>query len=318
MNMDSVESGVLQFIMHIRNEMQTYPDFDAAPLEDQRAIVERIRKKWSQGGPRMRSTRNMTFDGTDHSLGIRIHYPEGESDHAAALIYIHGGGFTLFSNNTHDRLMREYAALGGFAVIGVDYPLSPEAKYPAALNAITELMLWLQSNAQSWGIDPARIAIGGDSAGGNLSFAVLMRLRDMDKHQIIRAILSNYGGFSPSISDASESRFGGPNSIMDRNEAEHYWRNYLRSQKDEVDPFAVPLLADLAGFPPVFLVIPELDLVAEHSFEMYDRLKAAGITADYKVYAGATHSFLEAMSVSDLARQGISDGAAFIKAHICG
>lgn len=317
MDMDRLERGIRQFVAYNRKEMQHHPDFDLLPLDKQRAIVEHIRTKWSAGGPAMQSTENSTFEGSDHSLGIRIHRPAGLAKLAPALVYIHGGGFTLFSNNTHDRLMREYAALGGFVVLGVDYPLSPEVKYPGALNAITEFMLQLQHNAQSWGVDPGHIAIGGDSAGGNLSFAVAMKLREANAQNIICAILSNYGGFSPSISDEAESQFGGPNSIMDRQEAEYYWANYLRGPEDYSDPFAVPLLADLNGFPPVMLVIPDQDLVAEHSFDMHKRLKAAGVAVDCKVYSGATHSFLEAVSVSDLARNGIADGAAFIKSHIC-
>jgi acetyl esterase len=152
-------------------------------------------------------------------MRVRIHFPRNVEAPAPALIYLHGGGFTLFSIDTHDRLMREYADAGQFAVIGVDYPLAPEHKYPVALNCLVDLLLWLRDHASEWGIDTARLAMGGDSAGGNLSFASFLQLRDLGQDQLIKAILSNYGGFTSVISDESEARFGGPGSIMDRAEA---------------------------------------------------------------------------------------------------
>ncbi len=178
-------------------------------------------------------------------------------------------------------------------------------------------MLWLRSHAHEWNIDPERLAMGGDSAGGNLSFAACLRLRDRGEIASVKAVLSNYGGFSSVISDESEARFGGPGSIMDRAEALQYWANYLRSDSDKNDPFACPLLADLTGFPPVFLVVPELDLVAEHSLAMHRRLQEAGADTTCVVYSGAVHSFLEAMSISSKARKAIADGADFIAGKIC-
>lgn len=265
----------------------------------------------------MAETEQFIFDPGTGDLKVRIYRPHGASGALPALVYLHGGGFTLFSIDTHDRLMREYAARGGFAVIGVDYPLAPEAKYPVALDRIETLMRWLRHNAPQWKIDPDRIAMGGDSAGGNLAFAACLRLRDRGELNIVKAILSNYGGFSSRISDEAEARFGGPGSIMDRAEALQYWANYLRDERDEDDPYACPLLADLSGFPPVFLVTPELDLVAEHSLAMHERLKNAGVLSECMIYPGAVHSFLEAMSISALARRAIGDGADFIAGKIC-
>src|SRR3546814_19503460 len=114
--------------------------------------------------------------------------------------------------------MRELAAAGGFAVIGVDHPLSPEHKYPVALDRIEALMRWLFANGDAWGIDPARLAIGGDSAGANLSFATALRLRDRGGGGIVRAILSNYGYLPPDVPARAEAPFGGPGAVMGRAE----------------------------------------------------------------------------------------------------
>ena len=308
-----LDPDLRNFVTGMREDWKDWPPLETMSFPEQRAAAEKVRERWTRGGPEMAVTEDLKFDFGAGELGIRIHRPLADETPLPALVYLHGGGFTLFNNNTHDRLMREYAALGEFVVIGVDYPLAPEAKYPVALDRIEALMLWLGDHAGRWKIDPDRIAMGGDSAGGNLSFATFMRLRDRGRSEIVKAILSNYGGFSSRISDESEARFGGPDSIMDRTEARQYWMNYLRTPEDEADPYACPIHASLFGFPPVMLVIPDQDIVAEHSFTMHKRLKDANVEVTCRVYPGAIHSFLEAMSISQLARQGIADGAEFVR-----
>lgn len=316
MNTKDLDPDIRRFMTQMRNDWKAWPPLQTMPFPEQRHAAEKVRERWTRGGPEMAATEDFSFNFGAGELGIRIHRPVDGDETLPALVYIHGGGFTLFNLNTHDRLMREYAAAARVAVIGIDYPLSPEAKYPVALDRIEALMHWLADNALRWKIDPARIAMGGDSAGGNLSFATFMRLRDHGRAGFIKAILSNYGGFSSRISDEAEARFGGAGAIMDRAEASQYWANYLRGPEDESDPYACPIHADLSGSPPVMLIIPEQDIVAEHSLEMHERLKAAGVAVECKVYSGAIHSFLEAMSISPLARQGIADGADFICRHL--
>lgn len=312
---DEVDPDIRRFVEEMRHDWKHHPDSGSMSWPEMREAAEQVRARWAACGPHMAEMHEFTFDPGGRELRLRVYRPMRKNA-LPAMVYIHGGGFTLFSIDTHDRLMREYATEGGFAVIGVDYPLAPEARYPEALDRIEGLMLWLSENAGQWGLDPSRLAMAGDSAGGNLSFAAFLRLRKIGQGHIVKAILSNYGGFTPHISDESEARFGGPGSIMDREEARQYWANYLRGPQDEEDPEACPILADLADFPPVMLVVPELDLVAEDSLRMHRRLQEAGVTVTCKIYPGAVHSFLEAMSISDLARQGIADGASFVATHI--
>ena len=315
-DLDTIEPGIRRFLNEMRAGWAEYPPFDSMDFPEQRIVAEKVRARWTKGGPIMASTVERTFDPGAGELRIRVYTPEGIGDPAPAMIYLHGGGFTLFSIDTHDRLMREYAERGGFVVIGVDYPLAPETKFPVALDRIEAFMLWLKDNAGEFGVDPARMAMAGDSAGGNLSFSTTLRLRDRGEHGIVRAILSNYGGFSARLSDEAEARFGGPGSIMDRAEAEQYWVNYLGDMDQAEDPYACPIHADLSDFPPVMLVVPDMDIVTEHSIAMDARLREAGVETHTKIYEGAIHSFLEAMSVSALAREAIQDGADFIRDRI--
>ncbi|MDB5714921.1 MAG: acetylesterase [Sphingomonadales bacterium] len=313
-----IDPELQNFLSEMRAGWAQHPPFDSLSFPQQRAVAEQVRARWTLGGPVMASTQDHMVRTTAGELGIRVYIPTTAPRPAPALVYLHGGGYTLFSIATHDRLMREYADVGGFAVIGIDYPLAPEIKYPVALDRIEAFMLWLKDNAEEWNIDPDRLAMGGDSAGGNLSFATTLRLRDRGEPGLVKAILSNYGAFTTEISDQAEARFGGPGSIMDRGEARQYWANYLRDTRDETDPFACPIHADLTEFPPVFLVVPELDIVAEQSIAMHDRLREAGVPVSSRIYPGAIHSFLEAMSISSLARTAIADGADFICKYING
>lgn len=309
----TLDPEIAAFLAEMKARWAEHPPFETLGFPEQRTVCEAVRARWAEGGPAMARTIERVFDPGAGPLRVRVHVPERVAAPAPALVYLHGGGFTLFSIDTHDRLMREYAAAGGFAVIGVDYPLSPEHRYPVALDRIEALTRWLNAHGGELGIDPRRLALGGDSAGANLSFATALRLRARGEGGIVRAILSNYGYFSTQVSDAAEAAFGGPGSIMDRAEALAYYANYLTDfERERGDPLACPLLADLAGLPPVLLVIPECDLLTEQSLAMAARLRAAGVEAEAIVYPGATHSFLEAMSVAAVARRGIADGAAFV------
>lgn len=307
-----LDPEIRSFVDAMTAAWASHPPLMSLPLPEARAVAEVVRARWTEGGPVMARTGELDVPTAHGPLRIRVYDP-GLVGPAPALIYLHGGGFTLFSLDTHDRLMREYASAGEFVVIGVDYPLSPERKYPTALNMIVDLVGWFQIHGARIGIDADRIAIGGDSAGGNLSMATCLRLRDGGSPSLLRAMLLNYAGFGGHCSDDAEAAYGGPGSVLDRAEVEFYFGNYLTGPDDLKDPYACPIGAALEGLPPAFLVIPECDILAEQSFAMARRLREAGVDVSSRVYPGATHSFLEAMSIARVARDAIRDGAEWLR-----
>jgi acetyl esterase len=315
MGASNMDPEIAEFVTRMKAAWAMHPDLGSVSIPEARAIAEQVREPWRQGGPDMHRVIEQHAELPSGSLRVRIYYPDNR-DELPALIYMHGGGFTLFSLDTHDRLMREYAAGGGFAVIAVDYPLSPEAKFPRALNLIVELTEWIATNGQQWGIDCARLAIGGDSAGGNLALATALRLRDAGNGDRLRAILSNYGAFGRRCSDEAEATFGGPDAVLNRDEMEYYWANYLATPQDSDNPYACPLIADLGDLPPTLLVVAEIDILAEDSSILARRMEMAGTSCEVSVYRGATHSFLEAMSVAAVARGAIADAAQWIKQRL--
>lgn len=302
------------FVEQMAKAWAKHPPFMTLPIEEARRVAEQVRAPWRANGPQMARISEHLVPTSGGPLRVRLYDP-GLSDLAPALIYLHGGGFILFSLDTHDRLMREYAAAGNFLVLGVDYPLSPEVRYPTALNQIVELIDWLYAEGgEALGINPDRLAIGGDSAGGNLSVAAALRLRDRGTPDRLKGLLLNYGAFATECSDEAEARFGGSDAVLQRAEMDHYYESYLGAEGlAQPEPYAAPLLADLKDLPPAFLAIPECDLLAEQSYAMADRMKLARVDVTSVVYPGATHSFLEAMSIAQVARRAIEDGANWVK-----
>lgn len=310
---DAIDPKVRDFVQSVSQGFASHPGFDALPYPEARAVAEKVRAPWSRGGPQMARTLELRIpDGVD-SVRVRLHEPIHSERARPTLIYLHGGGWTLFSIDTHDRLMREYAARSGLSVLGVDYALSPEAKYPAALDQIVAVVRWLRAHGPEIGVDPQRLAIGGDSAGGNLSLTTALRLRDEGEAGALRAMLLNYAALDVVCSDEAERDFGGAGAMLNRAEMDQYWTNYLRSEADASDPLACPALARLEGLPPTFLAVAEQDILAEQSHALAARLTAAGVDAHLEVYEGATHSFLEAVSISSLADRALQEASDWLR-----
>ena len=305
-----LDPDIRSFIRTVAASVASHPGFDSAPYPQQRRWAEEAREPWRQGGPAMLETRELAVPTRHGAVRARIHRPAGGI--LPGLVYLHGGGWTLFSIDTHDRVMREYAARTACCVIGVDYALAPERKFPVPLEQVVDVVSWLREQGPALGIDAARLAIGGDSAGANLSVAACLLRRDRAAIPPLVAMLLNYGAFVSRCSADACRRYGGPEYMLGCEEMNQYWHNYMRSDEDAEDPLACPLLGSLGGLPPAFLAIAECDILAEQNVEMARRLQDAGVPARSVVYAGASHSFIEAMSISALSNQALADASAWL------
>jgi len=308
----SLDPEIKQFIDNVIAKGRELTAGRELTWPQRREIAELTRAPWVQGGPTIAETRNLIVETTAGPVPLRIYDPApGRSK--PTFVFMHGGGWSLFSVNTHDRVMREFAHRSGMAVVGVDYALSPEARYPTALNQVIAVVHWLHEQGQTLGLDGQRIAIGGDSAGGNLSMGAALRLRDAGHPNLVKAVLSIYGGSSPDCSPASRQRYGTDQDMLTATEVDTFWDNYIGAVGDRRDPYAATSLAMLHGLPPVFLVIAECDILAEQNLLMAGRLLESGVQVQAKVYSGAPHSFIEAVAISRIANEAIDDGAAFLR-----
>jgi acetyl esterase len=306
-----LDPDIARFVATVVEDSRRLAEGRPGDLTMQRRIAEQVRRPWTLDAPRMARVREMDVPGT-RPVRLRIYEPENRAG-MPALVYLHGGGWTLFSLDTHDRLMREYATRAGIAVIAVDYALAPEHKYPYALQQSVAAVRWLRNVGVSLGIGTTRLVLGGDSAGGNLAMATALALRDAGAMAGIDGLLLNYAAFDAEVDAESRRRLGSEVDMLTSTEIDLYWDNYLRDDADRADPFACPGRADPTGLPPALLIVPECDLLAAQSLAIGERFREAGVAVTQHIYPGATHSFLEAMSISPLALRAIDDSARWLR-----
>ncbi|MEO8778973.1 MAG: alpha/beta hydrolase fold domain-containing protein [Rhodanobacter sp.] len=321
MRMDSsevapIDPQIRRFVSELMQSQTRDTDTTDASFEEMRRRAEVVRARWHDGGPAMAATQDMQVPTVCGEVHVRLYRPCKSIEPHPALIYLHGGGWTMFSIDTHERVMRELAARAGVVVIGIDYALSPEAKFPFALHQIEGVVRWVASHANQLEVDPKRLAIGGDSAGANLAVGVSLLLRDAGDPGLLQGMLLFYGCFTNVVSERSANGYGAEGNLLSSAEMEGYWRNYLATPADALDPLASPLLARLEGLPPTFQVIAQCDVLAEQNAAFAIRLREAGVAAEKHEYVGATHSFLEAVSIADVAGRALDDSATWLRKYL--
>lgn len=305
MQNDMADPDIRRFVDAINAAYVEHGAPAGASMATRRAVAERVRGPWREGGPIMAASSEIDMGG----VRLRLHRPV-KDEKLPVMLYIHGGGWALFSIDTHDRLMREYAARARIAVLGIDYSLSPESKFPVALEECAAALDWIGGQADALNVDATRVLIGGDSAGANLSVATCL-LRRQRGRSLPVAMLLNYGAFAPERTPGY-GRFGADYSL-EADEMDAFWASYVDGPEQLADPLVAPLRADLTGLPPAFLAIAECDILADCNHAFARKLEGAGVPTRAVTYRGATHSFLEAVSIAPLAGRALDDQAAWIR-----
>ncbi len=308
---EDLDPQIRLFVTQMSAAWREHPPLNRVSLPEARRIADKVRARFACGGPQMTLTTERLVAWERGTVRIRLYEPLAGSARPAFL-YLHGGGWTLFSLDTHDRIMREYAARTGAVVIGVDYSLSPEARFPRAIDETIAVIDWLQRDGPAQGIDPQRLSLGGDSAGAAMTVSACLKLRDRNDSVALKAMVLNYGCFDAACAADSFERYGQGGYLWDPGEMQAFWRNYL-GDADPCDPLAAPLHAQVHGLPPTFLAIPECDVMQDENVAMGNKLRAAGVPAQSVIYPGATHSFLEAVSIARIADRAFDETARWLK-----
>jgi acetyl esterase len=221
------------------------------------------------------------------------------------MVYFHGGGWVWANVDTHDRMVREYAAAGQVAVVSVDYALSPEAKFPQALEECAAVVRFVSTHGAEWGLDPTRIFVGGDSAGGNLALATALLLRDMGGPGL-RGILANYPVSDSRFDTESYRAYGSGGYGLNTERMAFYWSVYVPHDIDRLHPLAAPLRADLTGLPPVMVLLAELDVLRSEGEALVAKLRASGVDVETETFGGVVHGFLRATGSVQKARDAVA------------
>jgi acetyl esterase len=225
-----------------------------------------------------------------------------------ALVFFHGGGWTIGDLDTHDVLCRQLAAGARCAVFSVEYRKGPEDPFPAAVEDSVSATKYVLENAKTLGIDPARVAVGGDSAGGNLAAVVSLSMKGKLAFQLLIYPATDQRGVHPS------HERNGRGYLLTR-EAMDYFRDcYLPQKKDWTDWRASPLLApSLKGAAPALVLTAGFDPLVDEGREYADRLKAEGVEVEYRNYADMVHGFILFGGVVDTANAAVADCCAALR-----
>ena len=297
----------------VAESQRLYAELGPVAAEDPvalRAAYAHERAFWNAVKPELAGVENLTMPGPGGPLACRLYRPSRAS-RLPALVYFHGGGWALGNLDTHDRIMRLLALKSGAAVIGVDYRLAPEHKFPAAWDDALASLRHVAKESSALGIDPGRLAVGGDSAGANLSVATCLALSAAER-SAVKIQLLYYGVFG--LTDSASARaFGNDTDGLSRTAMDRYRGWLRRDASDLADPRFDNLSADLRGLPPAFIAASALDPLLDDSRSLAQLLTGAGVTNELVIYEGVLHGFLHYSRIVGKAMQALDAGAAALK-----
>jgi acetyl esterase len=241
--------------------------------------------------------------GPDSDLPIRVYTPNGPGPHPV-LVYFFGGGWTLGSVDTSDGICRRLTNVAACVTVTVGYRLAPEHRFPAAVEDCYAATCWIAEHATELGGHTNRIAVGGDSAGGNLAAAVALLVRERGGVDLVGQLLvypnTDFLADSGSMADNTDP------ALFNRTSVAWYWKHYLATESDGSDPLASPLRAtDLRGLPPALVITAEYDPLRDQGEAYARRLAEYGVPVQLTRYDGMVHGFFAMAGSLDAGRAAI-------------
>ena len=278
---------------------------DEARLNDHEAILEEA----ALPEPVAR-VEELEYEGAAGPQRARLYAPEGEN--LGLLVYFHGGGWVLGELDSVDGIARGLANAAGIAVLSCEYRLAPEHHFPAAVEDAEAAVRWASANADRLGADPSRLAVGGDSAGGNLATVVAQELRAGGGPRLALQLLIcpviQHGADTQSVREVIDPAF------LTTRAMDWYWVHYLDDVDNGSDPRASPIHAEsLEGLAPAFVLTAQHDPLLDEGEEYARRLEAAGVPVELSRYDGMPHGFFTMTGELSGAREAVAEAAAALR-----
>lgn len=297
-------------LIALMTERRVPPTHTLSPAEARRMYLER--RFYSQPEPpQVAEVRALA---TPHGTPLRLYRPVGSIATAVlpVLVYFHGGGWTMGDLDTHDVLCRQLCNGAGVAVVSVDYRMGPEHRFPAAVDDCIAATRWVRDQAASLAIDPARVAVGGDSAGGNLSAVVSLALRDAGDAPLAFQLLI-YPATDMRCTADSHTR-NGQGYVLTADTVDYFRGHYIPDPAQWPDWRASPLLAaDHGRLPPALVLTAGYDPLLDEGRAYADKLSAAGTPCRYVCFERQIHGFLPMSRILGEARLAVSLCCAALK-----
>ncbi len=250
------------------------------------------------------------------TISARVTRPE-RTGMQPAIVYCHGGGWMYGSPDQSAELAQLYAHEVGAVVVNPQYRLSPEHRFPAAFDDCFAVLRFVMENAGRIGIDPSRIAVAGESSGGNLAAAIAIAARDVGLPALRLQVL-NYPALDTDF-DTDSYRQNADAPILSRDEMIYFWNNYLGGNLDIADPRARPLSArSFSGLPPAHIMVAEYDPLREDGIRFARKLESAGVPVDLVYVKGLTHGFFRALRSSTTVARHANAVCTALREHLIG
>jgi len=262
-------------------------------------------------GPEVAKVEQRNISGPVPDIPVRIYTPAGAGPFPI-LAWFHGGGWVIGDLDSADSTARHLAVGAGCVVVSVDYRLAPETKFPGAADDCYAATQWVVQHASQLNGDPGRLAVGGDSAGGNLAAAVALMARDRRGPSIAFQLLVYPVTHCNYTTNSYQAYAEG--HMLTRDGMRWYWDHYLKDAADASDPYAAPFVAqNLSGLPPALVITAECDPLCDEGAAYAQRLKEAGVPTTYSCYDGMIHGFFGMPAVLDKGKQAVAEASAALK-----
>jgi len=268
------------------------PAYHQLSPKEARQMFRETRPAGTPAPPAIGLVKDLTADSPLGSIPLRLYRPAGvpADTRLPALVYFHGGGWVIGDLDTHDVLCRQLTAEAGVSVVSVDYRLAPEHKFPAAVDDAWAATRWVVAHAAELNVDADRLAVGGDSAGGNLAAVVALLARDQGGPPIRLQVLL-YPVTDSNVETGSYRDFA-DGFLLTRESMQWFFNHYVNTEADAADWRLSPLRApSLAGLPPALIVTAGFDPLRDEGEAYAKRLREAGVCVDAVCYGGMIHGF---------------------------
>src|SRR6266581_2544411 len=282
------------------------------PLDPQtQAVLEMMAAMGAEPEP-VGKVEDRDIAGPEGTIPVRIYTPEGKGPFPV-LVYFHGGGWVIGNIESHDAVCRTLTNTVDCITVSVDYRLAPEYKFPAAPEDCYAATKWVAENAATFSGDPARVAVGGDSAGGNLAAVVSLMARDRGGPSLVYQLLiypaTDY--YLPGTASIEENAEG---YLLTKDDMIWFLNHYLSGEEDTKHPYAFPLKAEnLSGLAPAMVITAEFDPLRDEGEIYAFQMQKAGVTVTSRRYHGTIHGFVSLSGMIDLGKQAITDVAAELR-----
>ncbi len=288
------------------------PALETLSVDDARALYN-VRTADLDAEPKVGEVMDRTIPGPGGDLPIRIYRPVDAGDATPCLMFFHGGGWVIGTVETHDLACRALTEATNATVVSVEYRLAPEHRFPAAPDDCTAATRWVAENGAEIGVDGSRLALCGDSAGGNLSAVVAQDCVDGGPHISAQALVYPATDFSdptrPSLTENGEGY------LLTAAAMKWFADHYVPDEVPRTDVRLSPILGSLEGLPPALVITAEYDPLVDEGLAYAEVLEAAGVEVDYIRYDGQVHTFFTQVGFMDASLDSINRIAEFLERH---